>query len=64
MIEKVYRFTQSKAKMMEKLVVDENVNIAHVVLPPGEEVPPHPANTKVYMTVLHGTLSITLAEQD
>ncbi len=28
MIEKVYRMTPSKDKMMEKLVVDENVNIA------------------------------------
>ena len=63
MIEKVYEFKPSKTRMMEKIVVDENVNIAHVVLPQGEQVPPHPANANVYMTVLKGTLSITLGEQ-
>jgi quercetin dioxygenase-like cupin family protein len=64
MIEKTYRFAPTKTKMMEKIVVDENVNIAYVVLPPGDEVPPHYSNANVYMTVLRGTLSITLGEQD
>jgi len=44
MIEKVYTFRPSKTMMMEKIVVDENVNIAYVVLPPGDEVPPHYSN--------------------
>ena len=64
MIEKVYEFAVSKTRMMEKIVVDENVNIAYVVLPQGEEVAPHPSNANVYMTVLKGTLSITLGQQD
>ena len=64
MIEKTYKFAPTETKMMEKIVVDENVNIAYVVLPPGEEVPPHYSNANVYMTVLKGTLSITLGEQD
>lgn len=64
MIEKVYEFKPSKTRMMEKIVVDENVNIAYVVLPTGETVPPHPANAEVYMSVLKGTLSITLGDQE
>jgi quercetin dioxygenase-like cupin family protein len=64
MIEKIYKFAPTKTKMMEKIVVDENVNIAYVVLPPGDIVPPHHSNANVYMTVLKGTLSITLGDQD
>ena len=64
MIEKVYKFAPSQIKMADKIVTDESVSIAYAVLPPGEVILPHLTDANVYMTVLKGTLSITLGEQD
>jgi len=63
MVETVYKFSQTDEKAIEKLVLDENLNYIHVVLPSGDGFPEHFSNSNVYMTILKGTLSITLDDQ-
>ncbi|MFW5647796.1 MAG: cupin domain-containing protein [Candidatus Alkaliphilus sp. MAG34] len=64
MIEKVYNMTDSKEKMVEMLILDENVHYIHMIFNKGEGLPEHFSNSNVYMTVLRGILSIGLGEQE
>ena len=63
MIEQVYKLTLSDQKTVEKVVHDENVQYMHMVFNEGQGTPEHYSNSSVYMTVIRGTLSITLGEQ-
>lgn len=64
MIEKKYNYTLSQDKTIEKLVLDDNVNIMHMILPQGDALPEHYTNSNVYMIVISGKLSLTLDEQE
>jgi len=64
MIEKVYNMTNGNDPMIEKVIQDENVHYIHMIFNKDEGLPEHFANSNVYMTVLRGTLSITLDEQE
>ncbi len=64
MIEKIYPYSTEDAKKIEKLIDDDPVNINHIVLPKGEKVPDHRANSYVHMIVVRGTLTLVLGEQE
>lgn len=64
MVEKVYNMTQSNSKTVEMLISDENVHYLHMIFNNGEGLPEHYSNSNVYMTILKGTLSIGLNEQE
>jgi len=64
MIEQVYHLSRSNEKAVEKVLFDENIHYLHMVFPQNEGLPVHNANATVYMTVVRGTLSIGLDEQD
>ncbi len=64
MIEQIVKLTQGNEKVVERLLVDENIHYAHIILPGNESVPQHMTNAKgMYMTIIRGTLSIELGEQ-
>lgn len=63
MIEQVFRYTITGEKTIERVVMDEPLNINHMVLPKGEGFPEHVANATVYMAVLRGQLSLILGGQ-
>ncbi|MGE5654340.1 MAG: cupin domain-containing protein, partial [Bacillota bacterium] len=65
MIETVYQFTrESSERLIERIIDDRNVAINHMILPKGSALPPHPANSNVYMIIVRGTMSITLIDQE
>lgn len=64
MIEKVYKMTLGDDKLMEKVIMDENIHYMHMVFNKGQGAPEHFSNAIVYMTVVRGTLSIALGEQE
>ena len=64
MIEQVFQLTQSTKKTVEKIVQDDNLDCIHMLVNKNEGLPVHYSNSNVYMTVLKGTLSITLEEQE
>lgn len=64
MIEKLYSYTVTDSKTIERIIDDENVSINHMVLNRGEALPVHDANSHVYMIVSRGTVSLSLAEQE
>jgi len=64
MLEKLFKFTKTNGKVVEKIVMDENINLMHMVFNKGEGLPVHQSNSNVYMTVIRGTLSITLDDQE
>lgn len=63
MIQKEYRFKQSEEKTIEKVIMDQYVHYLHMIFPMGEGLPVHPSNANLYMTVIRGTLSISLNDQ-
>ena len=64
MIEKVYNYSTRDEKAVEKIIMDDNLNYIHMVFNKNEGMPEHFSNSNVYMTILRGTLSIGLDEQE
>lgn len=64
MVEKVYNMAVSNEKTVEMLISDENVHYLHMIFNKNEGLPEHYSNSTVYMTVLQGTLSIGLDDQE
>lgn len=64
MIEQVYKISTENKMAVEKVVFDENIHYLHMVFNKGEGLPEHFSNSNVYMTVVRGTLSIGLDEQE
>jgi len=64
MLEKIYNYSVSTEKNIEKIIDDDNLNIIHMVFPKGDRLPEHYSNSNVYMIVIKGVLSIRLDEQD
>ncbi len=64
MIETVFTFSRTDEKAIEKVLFDENIHYIHLVLGKGDGLPEHNSNSNVYMTVLRGTLSIGLGDQE
>lgn len=63
MLEKEFRLTKSNQKIVEKVIIDENIHYNHMIMPKGEGLPLHKTNSNVYMTVLRGILTISLGEE-
>lgn len=63
MVEKLYQFTQSDARLIERIVEDAHAAINHVVLAAGEALPEHHANSNVYLILVRGSLALRLNEQ-
>ncbi len=64
MIEQVFNYSTSDDFAVEKLIFDDNINYVHMVFNKDEGLPEHFSNSNVYMTVLRGTLSIALGDQE
>lgn len=64
MIEKIYKMTSGDEKTVERIIEDENIHYAHIILGKDEGTPEHYTNSNLYMTVIRGKLSIRLAEQE
>jgi quercetin dioxygenase-like cupin family protein len=64
MIEEIFKLTKGNEKVVEKVVFDENIHYLHMVFNQNDGLPEHFSNSSVYMTVIKGTLSIGLNEQE
>ncbi len=64
MVEKVFDLYTGDEKKIEKVIFDENLHYIHLVFNKADGLPEHYSNSNVYMTVLRGTLSIGLNEQE
>ncbi len=60
MMNKVYDFYTGNEKTIEKVIMDDNIHLMHMVLNNGEALPEHNTNANIYMIVAKGTLSISL----
>lgn len=64
MIQTVFHMTKTNEKTIEKVILDRHVHYLHMVFPKNEGLPVHPSNANLYMTVLRGTLSLGLNDQE
>ena len=64
MIEQTYHLNRTDGKTVERILIDENISYAQMILPQNEGPPVHNTDSTVYMTVIRGTLSIALGDQE
>lgn len=64
MIEQVFKISCNNEKTIERVIFDENIHFLHMIFNKNEGLPIHYSNSNVYMTVIRGTLSIGLDEQE
>ena len=64
MVEQVYQLETGDKKVVEKVIMDENIHYIHMVFNKDEGLPEHYSNSNVYMTVVRGKLSIALDDQE
>lgn len=65
MIERTFPFTiPGSEKIIERLVDDDAAAINHMILPQGQGLPVHEANSNVYMIVIQGCLTLQLNQQE
>ena len=64
MIEQIFKISTGNEKAIERVIFDENLHYLHMVFNKDEGLPEHFSNSNVYMTVVRGTLSIGLNDQD
>ncbi len=64
MIETTFAFSRTDSKCIERILEDDNAGINHMVLPEGEGLPLHNANSHVYMIVVRGQVALKLDDQE
>ena len=63
-IEEVFDLNVNQDKKVVKVIQDDNLDYIHMRFMKDGGLPVHVSNSNVYMTVLHGTLTIGLGVQD
>lgn len=64
MIEQVFKLSTGNEKVIEKVLFDENIHYLHMILNQNEGLPEHFTNATVYMTVVRGTLTLKLNDEN
>lgn len=64
MIETIYQRLSTKEKTIHKMVQDPTIHYIQMIFNNNEGLPKHTTNATVYMSVLTGTLSLQLEDQD
>ena len=64
MVEQIFKLSVGDEKAVEKVIFDDNIHYLHMVFNKNEGLPEHFSNSNVYMTVVRGTLSIGLNDQE
>jgi quercetin dioxygenase-like cupin family protein len=63
-IEEVFDLNLNPDKKVDKIIQDDNLDYIHMRIQKNDGLPVHISNSNVYMTVLQGTLTIGLDDQD
>ena len=64
MIEQVFKLSTGDKTLVEKPILEKDLNYIHMIFEKGKGLAPHYANAIVHMTVVRGRLSLTLEEQE
>lgn len=64
MIEKIYGFTQTNDKTIEKIVFEKDLQLNHVILPSGERLPEHSSNANVHLILIRGEVTVAFNDQE
>lgn len=63
MVEEVFKMSTGDKTVVEKLILEDDLNYIHMVFEKGKGLPLHYSNAVVHMTVIRGILSITLGDK-
>lgn len=63
MVEEVFKMSTGDKTVVEKLILEDDLNYIHMVFEKGKGLPLHYSNAVVHMTVIRGRLSITLGDE-
>jgi len=62
--EEVFDLNLNPEKKVDKIIQDDNLDYIHMRIQKNDGLPVHISNSNVYMTVVQGTLTIGLDDQD
>ena len=62
MIEKVYKMSTRTENVIEPVIKDDYIHYMHMVLLKDEALPTHFTNANIYMTVVSGTMHLSLSD--
>jgi len=62
MIEKVFAMSTRSEHVIEAVLTDEYITYMHMVLLKDEALPTHYTNANIYMTVVSGTMHLSLSD--
>lgn len=64
MVEQIFKLSGGNGKVVEKVILDENLHYMHIIINQSDGFPEHYTNATVYMTVVRGFVSLQLDDQD
>jgi len=64
MVEQKFKLTLGNEKVVEKVILDDNLHYMHIIINMNDGFPEHYTNAMVYMTVVRGRVSLQLNDQD
>jgi len=64
MVEQIFKLTPGNEKVVEKVILDGNLHYMHIIINTDDGFPEHYTNAMVYMTVVRGTISLRLGDQE
>lgn len=62
MVEKTYRMSTRTEHVIESVLADEYIQYMHMVLLKDQALPTHATNANIYMTVVSGSLHLSLSD--
>ncbi|NMD27949.1 MAG: hypothetical protein GYA81_08305 [Chloroflexi bacterium] len=62
MVEKVFAMSTRSEHVIEAVLTDEYITYMHMVLLKDEALPTHYTNANIYMTVVSGTMHLSLSD--
>lgn len=63
-IETIYTFNKSSNKLIEKIIDDNYIQLNHLSLDQGDDIPEHLTDSNVYLIIVKGHMKLILDSQN
>ena len=63
-MEKIYKYKITDENTLENVFKDDQIQINHVVIPPGKIFPKHPTDADVFAMIIRGKLDVSTGTEN
>ena len=61
-MEKVFQYVITEEETLENIFKDDQIQINHIVIPPGKVFPKHPTDAEVFIMIVDGELDVATGD--